>query len=256
MAQRRALFDELRHHKGIPAVIIDAVEYSDWHRPVRWVRSAPGLLTIGAMTGMLKPRAPIFRYPSRPEEEEAYRRSLSEFNSGIEAEDLPANAGEFLADCLIDHLMLLGDGHNAFARATGKLPRATIAAAAMTILDDQKGDFRTPKDRRNQGPGPFLTKLFRKLLVINEPTDKEISRYQARASAVKIFAKDENAGLRSTARSVGVSQGTLSRWKDEQSFKEEVARQRELSSISGMSSLRYRDLVMGQVRVSKPGDTN
>lgn len=100
-------------------------------------------------------------------------------------------------------------------RGRGRLSRSAIAAAAVTLMEDQ-----TPN-------APFLVDLVRELLIVKLPNAEETKRYQARETAVQILAQAPRAGTRSLAGAVGVNPATVSRWRKEPSFLEAVEKHRE-----------------------------
>jgi hypothetical protein len=214
MDQRIGLFNELRKH-AIPTAVVDAVKSLEWHRPARWVTPTGKKPQKGEKAILrLKPRQKKFR-PTTTEEQE-YREALSKFDAAFEVPGFAGNAGEVLAYCLLNELRSLGDGRNSPVRTHGKLSRSVIAAAAVTLFEDQDPE------------GSFLTELLRELLLVKVPSAEETRQFQAREAATQIIARAPHLGIRAIAGAVGVNPATVSRWRKEPSFVAKVEKFREI----------------------------
>lgn len=224
MDHRIELFRRLREFE-IPSAVIDAVESLEWSRAARWVTPSGKKPQSGEKAILrLMPKKKL-RMTANDQEE--YKEAYRKFDAAFEVPGFAGNAGEVLALCLLKELRSLGDGRNSPVRTRGKLARSVIAAAAITLLEDQADD------------GTFLTELLRELLSVKLPSPEDTRHYQARQAAAQIAAQAPHLGVRAIAAAVGVDPGTVSRWRKQPSF---VAKAEMFQKIlAGRSSVKDPD---------------
>jgi hypothetical protein len=92
--------------------------------------------------------------------------------------------------------------------------RSLIGETALELLESCR-DWGYP-------PGPHLTSLLRELLNLEGAKHGESREFEAREQAISITAQLPDIGPRALAKELSVQASTVSRWRKDPDFKEEV----------------------------------
>lgn len=201
---RSMMYADLPNH-SIPIDIIRAILDHREHEPVFWLSESGDIPT--------RDQEIVVRVV-RPPQTLADNQSLDQSNLGVETwppENWPKTTGEALAhflSCQIDSTRRLSA-----ARWGKNLPKATIAWVANDLLETC----------RDHPPGYFLKELIRKLLDVDRLKKNQSKQYSARSRAKWIVAQAQHLDSEQIARELGVDRSSVSRWRRDPSFKEEVS---------------------------------
>jgi len=213
---RESAFSELRNF-SIPEQFIDAVQSYRERSGVKWFTANDEPATYLAPGAPLRP---VVDPPEKvsPAQVAEYLTKAEDFliarmnSPKKEGDPLPSTAGEALSLCLLSHVLLERD-EGAQARAKQVLPRSTIGAVAVDMLEScEVFDY---------APGPKLVSLIRSLLDADRPKLAHTRDFEARYKAAWIMAQVEWSA-RAIARVVDVNVTTVSRWQKDPAFQKKV----------------------------------
>jgi hypothetical protein len=207
-ALRKAAFAELRKYE-IPEDLVDAVHDFRPHAPVTWLNEKDEPARFGDVLVV-----PMVTESER-ESPETVSQHGSERRDNLDdlSELLPTTAGDALALYLRAQLnRTLSE--TAPVRAKKLLAPSIIARVAIDILDSDVV-FGHP-------PGHELVGLFSALLGVDKRPLESDRQFDARNKAAWILAQAPDIGIRELARLVKVNASSVSRWREDQSFCEEV----------------------------------
>jgi hypothetical protein len=119
-------------------------------------------------------------------------------------------------------------------RLQGMMPKSIIASTTMEILDFHTNDFEG---------SPNLRKLVTSLLDIHEYQVNKSRRPKARSAAILLLLLVPDIGVNEISRLTGVSSSTVSRWKKEDGFQEELEDFRETFKVPAWKKMARKALM-------------
>tara|TARA_R110000772_G_scaffold161847_1_gene272989 strand:+ start:178 stop:789 length:612 start_codon:yes stop_codon:yes gene_type:complete len=105
------------------------------------------------------------------------------------------------------------DADNTSVRIDGAIPRSIIASATMDMIDNLGGSISKV---------PTLREILIRLLEIKSYSNKQSRQHAFRFTAILILSLKPETGANQLSKLVGVSSSTVSRWKKDADFIEEL----------------------------------
>lgn len=228
--QRQAALDELRQH-DFPETLINLARELLYASAIKWRRQSTSS-PHPALKHLTK--QPIIKRPTGVHPAFGLLYEMLQAGQGAVAyteQRSPklTTAGELLAYLLLWNLAALeiatkdkraGKKSTSPIRGDSLLSRSTIGSIAIDILEHCEYSGRPP--------GPQLTRLMRALVNADRLKLNQTRDHNAAWMAAWVVALDEHISTRELAARVGVTHGTISKWRNEEWFKKKVEKEREL----------------------------
>jgi hypothetical protein len=227
VALRSSMYARIREHIPLKEVI-DAVESCQPRTTVTWTDESGQPVDLNSVPDGYPVCAVVH---ARKLDRKELISEVSRLAAKVKASSeplYPTTAGELLAHSLRLHLAALraaerklrrGESSVPPVRESKMLPRSVIAEAADDLLEDC-GTWGYP-------PGPELSALIRELLGVDRTRKQADREYKAKYEAAWILAQAE-VGVRKLAGMVGVKPSTVSTWKRDQAFIEQIEHNKRL----------------------------
>jgi hypothetical protein len=220
--RKRARCSELRKNDFIPGELIDLVEGGEERTLVHLTMTkilddsraeSAGGLRLGVKVIGKKPKQNIAQESA----------DLVENETETDEQSDAMTASEGLALFL---RIILGELKHA-EKQRSAAPVRQLKLTSRSLIGETSLDLLESCQAWNYPPGPYLNSLLRELLDLEGAKHGASREFEARQQAIFILAQIPRLGVRQLAKEVEVDKSTVSRWRKDPNFNEEVRRQTE-----------------------------